>query len=575
MVTVALLLAACTSGGSSDSTGTTAPTAPDTSPCEGPDGVGGPVPAGLGPGDLVAAVDLTPTNSSSPGFPTGARVWRMLYVSTGVDEADLQLICGLAAAPTAGPTTVDGSGRLLNWTHGTVGVAQSCLPSSNPADMFWGKMAGGINAVAWSSDLGKHEGNPAGGLLQYAMNQGMLVTATDYQPNDAYVVGKIEASDALDAARAGTQLMRGEFAAKAPAKYDMVIWGHSQGGHAAIWAGQLAESYAAATVPSHPTSPTTLVGVAALAPASTFITLAGQAGVQPGDGLADWEMHQNIGLDLPAQSLQMQIGPALFAYIFGSWNQLSQGRAPAATARFPAFPVADSPLVLDSVVTTSGTGTVRTVQPMCLTGDAAKGVQKAVADYYDAQANQMLIPPVWNLPAVYRSGDYFKGGLDQTCQSTTVTAVAQWCGWMRWNLPGPLGDNPYAKAPMVAGEPVPLLIAQGSDDDIIHCVAPDGLATNEVPGPADCMSRSLFDSLSATAYCRPGATQGHLELDTFRKVELRSPGTHFSIPGQISAKGGSISSADLVFEGSPLQRFMASAFDRSASPGCTTTVLNP
>jgi hypothetical protein len=271
----------------------------------------------------------------------------------------------------------------------------------------------------------------------------------------------------------------------------------------------------------------------------------------------------------------MQIGPALFAYIFGSWNQLSQGRAPTAAARFPAVPVADAPLALNSVVTTQGAGTVSTVQPMCLTGSAAKGVQKAVADYYDAQANQMLIPPVWNLPADYKSGDYFKGGLDQTCQSTTLPAVAQWCGWMRWNLPGPMGENPYAKAPMVAGSPVPLLIAQGSDDNIIHCIAPDGPATDEVPGAADCMSRALFDSLSAAAYCVPGATQGHLELDTFRKVELRSPGTHFSIPGQISAKGGSISSSDLVFEGSPLQRFMSSAFDRSATAGCTTAVLNP
>src|SRR5664279_568974 len=55
--------------------------------CAGPNGVGDTVPAGLEPGDLVAAVDLTPTNSSSSGFPTGARVWRMLYVSTGVAEA--------------------------------------------------------------------------------------------------------------------------------------------------------------------------------------------------------------------------------------------------------------------------------------------------------------------------------------------------------------------------------------------------------------------------------------------------------------------------------------------------------
>jgi hypothetical protein len=212
---------------------------------------------------------------------------------------------------------------------------------------------------------------------------------------------------------------------------------------------------------------------------------------------------------------------------------------------------------------------------MCLAGAAAKQVQQAVADYYDAQTNQMLIPPVWNLPADYRSGDYFKGGLDQTCQSTTVPAVASWCSWMRWNLPGPLGVNPFPKAPLVAGKPVPLLIAQGTDDNIIHCIAPAGLATDQVPDPADCMSRALFDSLSAAVYCQPGAPAGHLQLDTFRKIDLVSPGTHFAIPGQISAKGRSRSSADLVFEGSPLQQFMTSVFDGSTTPGCTTTVLNP
>ena len=537
--------------------------------------MGGPVPAGLGPGDLVDAVDLTSTNTTSPGFPTGARVWRMLYVSTGVDENDLQLICGLAAAPAAGPAMFGTSGRLLNWTHGTVGVAQSCLPSSDPASMFWGKMAGGINAVAWGSDLGKHEGNPAGGLLQYALNQGMVVTATDYQPNDTYVVGKMEASDALDAARAGTQLMTKEFSAKAPSAYDMFIWGHSQGGHAALWAGQLAETYLAATTPSMPTAALHLVGVAALAPASNFITLAGQSGVQLGDGLADWEMHQNILLDLPAQALQVQIGPALFSYIFGSWQQLSNGPAPAADAKFPAFPTG-AQLDLSAMVTpVPGAGTVSTVQPMCLAGAAAKQVQAAVATYYDAKANQMLVPPAWNLPASYRTGQYFKGGLDRTCAGTTATAVMQWCSWMRWNMPGPLGTNPYPKSPLVAGKPLPLLIAQGSNDDIIHCVASRGTATDLVPPPADCMSRALYDSLSSAVYCPAGADQEHLELVTFRKIDFKSPGTHFSLPGQISAKGQSKSAADLVFEGSPLQEFMAAAFDRSAAAGCSTRVMNP
>ena len=580
-----LFVSSCSSGGDgankptpsgSGATGSTSTTVAGTAPCVGPNGVGGPVPAGLGPGDLVSAVDLTAANASSPGFPTGARVWRILYVSTGVDEKDLQLICGTVAAPANGPKLFGSTGRLLNWTHGTVGLAQNCLPSSDPASLFWGKMAGGINAIAWGSILGKHEGDPAGGLLQYALNQGMVVTASDYQPDDTYVVGKIEASDALDAARAGTQLMTQTFAGSAPSAFDMFIWGHSQGGHAALWAGQLAQSYYAATKPSKPTAALNLIGVAALAPASNFVTLANQQGVQAGDGLADWEMHQNIGLDLPVQSLQMQIGPALFSYIFGSWNQLSSGPAPGAGAKFPAFPAVAAKLDLNAMVTPSpGSGTVSAVQPLCLTGAGAKQIQAAVASYGDAKTNQMLVAPAWNLPADYKSGQYFKGGLDRTCASTTDTGVVRWCAWMRWNMPGPLGTSPFPKSPMVEGRPVPLLIAQGSNDDIIHCIAPTDTPNATVPGPADCMSRALYDSLASAVYCPAGAGQGHLELDTVRKVELQSPGTHFSIPGEISAKGLSKSAADLVFEGSPLQYFMTSAFDRSAKAGCTTRVVNP
>ena len=535
------------------------------------------MPTGLGPGDLVAAVDLTAADTTSPGFPTGARVWRILYVSTGVDEKDLQLICGTVAAPTSGPKLFGSSGRLLNWTHGTVGVAQNCLPSTDPASMFWGKMSsGGINAIAWGTLAGKHEGDPAGGLLQYAMNQGMVVTASDYQPNDTYLVGKIEASDALDAARAGAQLMTQTFASSAPSAYDMFIWGHSQGGQAALWAGQLADSYYAATKPSKQTARLNLIGVAALAPASNFVTLTNQPGVQAGDGLADWEMHQNVGLDLPVQSLQMQIGPALFSYIFGSWNQFSNGPAPSAGARFPAFPADAAKLDLNAIVTPSpGSGTVATVQPLCLTGAGAKQIQATAEPYGDAKTSQMLVAPVWNLPANYKTGQYFKGGLDQTCATTTDAGIGRWCAWMRWNMPGPLGTNPFPKAPVIAGRPVPLLIAQGSNDDIIHCIAPSGTPNNTVPGPADCMSRALYNSLASAAYCPTGTSQGHLELDTVRNVDLQSPGTHLSIPGEISAKGISRSAADLVFTGSPLQQFMTSAFDRSSPAGCSMRVLNP
>jgi hypothetical protein len=146
---------------------------------------------------------------------------------------------------------------------------------------------------------------------------------------------------------------------------------------------------------------------------------------------------------------------------------------------------------------------------------------------------------------------------------------------MRWNLPGPLGVNPFPKAPHVGGRTMPLFIAQGSADDVIQCIAPAGTPAATVPGPADCMSRALYDSLAAAAYCPDDKPRGHLELDTVRKVDLESPASHFSLPGEISARALSRSSDDLVFDGSPLQQFMASAFAGTATPGCSMKVINP
>ena len=57
----------------------------------------------------------------------------------------------------------------------------------------------------------------------------------------------------LDSVRAAQQV------AKAGANSRFAVWGHSQGGHAALFAGQLAKSYA---------PDLTLVGVAAIAPAT-------------------------------------------------------------------------------------------------------------------------------------------------------------------------------------------------------------------------------------------------------------------------------------------------------------------
>ena len=553
--------------------------APNTKPCAGANGVGGAVPAGLGPGDLVGASELDQaTYTKSSGYPTGADVFRILYVSTGLDNTDLQLVCGLVVAPGSGPKTgfsdgSPGSGRMLAWAHGTIGLQQRCQPSSSTA--FWGAMPDGIGAVAWGTPilLNRHEGRERDGMLQYAINQGWVVSATDYQPPDTYLAGRIAAANVLDANRAAAQLVAEQWPNHAPDRYQYVVAGHSQGGDTVMFTGQLAESYLATTQPSHPTAALDLVGLDADAPASNFVAdPARQPAVQYGDGLADSEMHQTVKpliLDLPA--ITLQIGPALFSYIFGSWAQLSK-TSPTPGATLPASPPT-GPLDLTAIATPKGVKTVAAMAPMCL--DQAKPLKAATSEYRNAKANAMLLPEIWNLPANYSTGDYFKGGFDRVCATTTDPGITEWCDWVRWNTPGPLGVNPYPKVPTVGAKPVPVLIAQGEQDDVVNCVAPSGLPVAEPVGPARCSSRTLYDALAADTYCRAGeAPTGHLQMAQFRQIRFQSPADHFSIRGQISAKGQAKNANVLTFEGSPLQHFIAGAFAGTLTPGCTVTVLN-
>ncbi len=591
LAVVALLAGACTSdqgfetlqsslpeGGPT----TTVPIDGSTPPCDGTPGVGGTVPAGAAPGDLIAASDLAPSHGTTAGFPTDAKVWRILYVSTGVDETDLQLVCGVAAAPADGPAAVDGVGHQLAWAHGTIGLQQACLPSNHPDTTFWGPMGSGIGAVAWGSGLRKRRGEASDGALQTALDRGWVVSASDYQPNDTYVIGRVAGANVVDAARATTQLMTQEFGARdsssrpLPESYDTITWGHSQGGHAALWAGQLLETYQAAT-PNPAVAPLRLRGVAAEAPAANLIAQPDlQPGVEYGDGLADREMHTTIEvLPLPIAAFELQIGPALFSYIFGSWSEYSKRGAPGADAQFPAYPAGAADLHLPTVATNQGATTIARIAPLCLGGDDAKVVQKLVSPYRDAATNQMLTDPLWNLPEAYRTGQYFRGGTDRTCATTEDPLMVDWCDWIRWNIPGPTGDNPFPKAPMSDGEHVPMLIVQGADDQVIHCISPDGAAPGDLPAAADCMSTALYDSLRSAEYCPPEGDHGRLQLSIFRKDGAASPASHLSIPGQIAARGSSRSADDLRFDGSPLDRFFAESFEGRAGTGCRAAVVNP
>ena len=81
---------------------------------------------------------------------------------------------------------------------------------------------------------------PALGAL---LEEGWVYVASDYaglttKGPHPYLIGDGEARSVLDAARAAHDMT------ELTLSLDTVIWGHSQGGHAALWSGILARSYA-------------------------------------------------------------------------------------------------------------------------------------------------------------------------------------------------------------------------------------------------------------------------------------------------------------------------------------------
>jgi len=585
----ALLLSGCSSNtgantgpGAQTSSETSAQTSSEstTKPCDGTPKVGDKAPPGLKPGDLVSAHDLTEDFGSAEGFPTNARIFRILYVSTSHDEKDLVLVCGLAAAPAVGPKIWQISGkptmRMVTRNHGTIGLRQRCLPSSNPSLYFWGPQPSGMGAVSYGTGLFNAKGAPENGALQYMLDQGWVISASDYLPDDTYIIGRVAAANVIDAARATAQLMAEKFPSKIFEQTDVILSGHSQGGHATLWAGQLFETYLAATNDkSVKEPPMNLRGVLAMAPASNFIL---QPDKQPeialGNGLADWEMHQLISpIGVPIKPLELDIGPTLASYIFGSWSQFSKN-SPVSTSgvKTPAAPPGTSPLNLDAIATEEGERTIERIVDLCLGGQDVKEIKKLAEPYQDAATNQLLIAPLWNLPANYKKGEYFKAGFDKTCATTKDGSIQDWCTWLRWNLPGPNAENPYPKVPAVDGKPVPTLIGQGMDDTVIHCVHHDSADKASIPDAPDCMSVALYESL-ASQYCGLNP-DSYLMLDLYRHITVKSPASHLSLPGQMAARGPKWTQNDLVFDGSVWQKFVTNAFEGTLTPGCDVQVIN-
>jgi pimeloyl-ACP methyl ester carboxylesterase len=132
-----------------------------------------------------------------------------------------------------------GGWPVITWAHGTTGIADSCAPSRDD-----GRTAHAYNSYIYP-------------LLSSWLKAGYAVVRTDYQglgtPYDhQYLNGRAEGSGVMDMVRAARQV-------DPRVGHDVVVAGHSQGGHAALFAAALAPKY---------TPELAVKGTVAFAPAS-------------------------------------------------------------------------------------------------------------------------------------------------------------------------------------------------------------------------------------------------------------------------------------------------------------------
>lgn len=164
-----------------------------------------------------------------------AKAYRILYVSRNLRGGKIG-VSGMALVSTF-PS--NGATRpVVAWAHSTTGVARKCAPSLRSDPL----------AIPGVKDM---------------IVQGYTVVATDYpglgtSGQVPYLIGLGEAQSVLDSVKA----IRGLPEAQAGNKF--VLWGHSQGGHAALFAASMAKSYAGEL---------NLLGVAVAAPATNLAAL--------------------------------------------------------------------------------------------------------------------------------------------------------------------------------------------------------------------------------------------------------------------------------------------------------------
>lgn len=203
---------------------------------KGPSGLAFYTPKSIGKGEHGSVIWARKVKSP---LADASRTWKVLYRSKNSRGKTIGVSGTLILPRGRAPK---GGWPVLSWAHGTSGIADRCAPSRDPSGPYTSYVDKQQNA--W-------------------LRQGYAIASTDYEGLGTpgvhpYLVGVSAGRGVLDIARAA-QSLDGRVSSR------LVVAGHSQGGHAALWAAGLAAKW---------TPELKFRGVAAFAPPSNLGALA-------------------------------------------------------------------------------------------------------------------------------------------------------------------------------------------------------------------------------------------------------------------------------------------------------------
>lgn len=213
----------------------------------------------------------------------GGTAHRILYLTEGADGAP-RVASGRLFLPE-GPAP-DSGRPVVSWAHPTTGMGDACAPSrtKNP-----------LNLMDW---------------LPAMLERGWVVVASDYaglgtEGVESYLIAGSEVPDVVNAVRAARAFPGSEASAT------FAVFGHSQGGHASLWAGSLAPDYAPEL---------DLVGVIGAAPAAPLADLVGELW----DTDLGWLIGAEVAVSFPANYPGLDPADVLTRAALGSYERLAR-----------------------------------------------------------------------------------------------------------------------------------------------------------------------------------------------------------------------------------------------------------